>query len=539
MSQTAAAVVPTETDGKYHAWLDTFQRRFTEKAGSVLTLFKTDTEELFTQFLQALPEEYRQHYTCHACRSFVNRYGGVVVISSEGQQEPVFWDMADLAIVPEELQEAVKAMYTAVKNATVLGPFYSEEKVWGLPVTGTWRHIAVRRDPKSVFKGNVLKNAEQAMAEKLEDYRILQSALDKYSEQDAAVVAQLLKSGDLFRADKHTAAADWFLNLYQVRKEKNHTARRNQLWVAVATAPAGWCHVNSGMLGVLLDGVANKEPIQDIKHSYDVKMNPLKYQRPQALPSAGNLAQAEKVVEALKSEGALRRRDARMEDIQEFVWRPAAKEEKAPVSSVFGHLKTKEEKKVEVTPSIPPVAITWEKFKRTVLPDAVSMSVLPSSGSYYAFTAACDQEAPPIFQWDFLGKRNSVSWYTTGSASMVSRWYKDGKAPAKAEVTAVIQFPHEWNGAAPLSNSRGVLFAVKGGYPNTNERELALFPELLKAEYRPVRASIEAFSKAGKLERSEEPVVGLALRTNHFAKVHVYVVNKHGITSGFIIDRWD
>jgi hypothetical protein len=43
-------------------------------------LYTTDCENLYDIFLQNLPEDARQHYTCNACRNFVNRYGGLVTI---------------------------------------------------------------------------------------------------------------------------------------------------------------------------------------------------------------------------------------------------------------------------------------------------------------------------------------------------------------------------------------------------------------------------------------------------------------------------
>lgn len=49
-------------------------------------LFTTDASDLFEVFLGALPAERRQHYTCHACRRFLNRFGSVVRIEADGRK---------------------------------------------------------------------------------------------------------------------------------------------------------------------------------------------------------------------------------------------------------------------------------------------------------------------------------------------------------------------------------------------------------------------------------------------------------------------
>lgn len=65
--------------------------------------------------------------------------------------------------------------------------------------------------------------------------------------------------------------------------------------------------------------------------------------RPTAAPSAGNVAQAEKVVAALRSAGALSRRFAKLEDIQTiWKWTAPATPQRAN-GGVFGHIKTREE----------------------------------------------------------------------------------------------------------------------------------------------------------------------------------------------------
>ena len=55
-------------------------------------LFTTDANGLYDTFLDCLPAEFRQIYNCNACRHFVNKFGGLVVIDENtGEQTPAMW----------------------------------------------------------------------------------------------------------------------------------------------------------------------------------------------------------------------------------------------------------------------------------------------------------------------------------------------------------------------------------------------------------------------------------------------------------------
>src|SRR5262249_16422363 len=141
--------------------------------------------------------------------------------------------------------------------------------------------------------------------------------------------------------------------------------RENLLWLAVATAPAGFCHVRSSVVGSLLEDIQDGKPFDAVKRAFDEKMSPLQYQRPTAPPSDGNIKQAEEPGAKPGSAGALRRRYARLEDLQ-TIWRPFAEPEATP-DGVFGHLR---EKKRDAPLRATGSTMTWEKFARTVLPNA-------------------------------------------------------------------------------------------------------------------------------------------------------------------------
>ena len=79
------------------------------------------------------------------------------------------------------------------------------------------------------------------------------------------------------------------LALHEARASKRGPAADNLTWLAVATAPAGFCHVRSSMIGTLLEDVAAGMPFDAIKQRFDAKMHPLQYQRPTAMPSVPSI----------------------------------------------------------------------------------------------------------------------------------------------------------------------------------------------------------------------------------------------------------
>ena len=183
---------------------------------------------------------------------------------------------------------------------------------------------------------------------------------------------------------------------------QNNRTRNNLTWSAVATAPSGFCRIKSSMVGTLLQDIVAGSSFADISCPPSDKMHPLQYQRPQAAPSAGNIAQAEKTIEVLKSAGSLERRFARLEEI-ELIWSPAAPAPKpAEVrGGVFSHIAPKGKRHIGEV-NLPTITMTWDKFQREVLPTAqeIEFYITPYRSSYIALVTAVNLDAPPILQWD-------------------------------------------------------------------------------------------------------------------------------------------
>ena len=528
-----------EQDG-YEKFLYSVVKSFEKSTqGDKAPLFATDAEDLFELFLENLPQDARQHYTCRTCRKFVDTYGGLVRIDESGTKTPAFWSK-DVA-VPEFFEDAVKAVRKAVKDAKVTGVFITSARVLGTPITGSWKHLAATMPERFLNKSRI-KTDEQLMAERSEDHRILIDALSKYTTETVRAAVGILSTDVLYRSEKVLGIAEWFLNLKNAVEGKERKSSKNIIWYAVATAPVGFCHISSSMIGTLLDDIENGLDMEAIKRRFADKMNPLAYQRPKAAPSRGNVEQAERIVEKLGIANSLKRRFARADEIEK-IWEPAPVRDPYPHNTgVFSMVKTKEEtKKGGFTATLVGKVdgITFEKFKREVLPGAktIEFAVPIGRDNYCGILTAEDFDAPPILKWDSEEKRNPFSWYVYSGGSMPETW---NLHPGRfVPVTAITMQPNMWSGKHDYEG-KAVIFVLKdckdANYRNSG---CALFPEILRSELHEVRSTIEAYSRQGTPGGYDEAsACGIRIQANTKSKARFRVTTDYGVTE-YIIDRFD
>lgn len=543
METLAQTVSNDETE--YHAYLDRIQQRFDSITGqggeplfTTTSIFESCDGTLFDVFISNLPAELQQHYTCTACRHFINRFGHLVVIRN-GYQIPVMW-MGEEA--PEFLRAAVRKMEQLVEKSAVNGVFESSDAVLGQPVTGEWRHLAVKL-PTCMIHKSMTKSAGQASAEKLEDYNTVRRALEEFNADIIDQAITVLNSDALYRSEKVLGVANWLKLLYALRAStKNTKLQDNLLWLEIAKAPAGFCHPRSSMIGTLLEDILAGLPFETVKARFDKKMHPLQYQRPQVAPTSGNLKQAEELIAKLGAAGSLARRYAKLEEIP-TIWKP---KQERPVAteagSVFGHLKTKEEEVKQTNKMVvPPKTITWEKFQREVLPTAekieFSVPYRPMS-EYSPLVTAVDPTSPPIIQWDAEENRNPVSWYhTNGGISPTDFNLVSG---TNVEVAAVTLQPTMWSDKPYSHFGKGVIFILKGAKPKRDNSGLCLFPEILRSEFHGIRSSIEAYSKSKKIEGAEDATAaGVKLNDGQMWSDINLQVTTGNVVAKYKLDRWE
>lgn len=529
----AGCTMETENDSHcYSNFLKSVRKNFHFMIQDSTRLFKTNAEALFEVYLNHLPAGSRQHYTCNACKRFVNEYGGLVCILENGEIKSALWDEAN---TPEFFIPSVAAMKAEVLKSKITGVFLSDTQTLGQPITGEWHHLSIKLPQEMIFTSR-LKTPEQAAAEKKEDFRILTAGLNDYPLNAVNQAISLLKTDSLYRSERCLWVAEWLGGLHiKLSDKRNKNYKSNIIWSAAATAPPGFCHVRSSMIGTLLDDIVAGLPFESISRRFSEKMHPLQYQRPQAPPSAGNIKEAEKIVERLGLELAFKRRFARLEELN-TMWLPKRNDTPAQAKGFFSHLITKTKKTTVI--KVPPVTMTWRKFSETILPYAekVEYCIKAGKANYSAIVTSVHKEAPPLLQWDREEKRNPFSWYVYVGGSDCSRWRL---SPGYCNVTGICLQPSMWDKEHEYPNQGKSVFFIFEGAKDTDSSSIALFPSMLKSELHPIRSTIEAHSKSAKLEGTKEAsACGIKLEGSGHWSTTLRVTTSTG-TMEYNLDRWD
>lgn len=513
------------SEASFHGTCDQLQASI--NARTIGPVFVTNCEDLWPIYLENIDPAVRQTYNCHCCRSFIRRFGNLAVLDHDLDVTSALWRSRP---VDPALRDAFAAMARAVERSKVVGVFYCKDTVWGTPEAGGWEHLHLT-PPKALVFQHPTQTAGQAMAEKRQDFLTVMRALDEFSATVVDRAVAMLESDSLYRSEKVLGPAKW---LQGIRRDmEKHLGRRSAVvWRAVATAPAGFCHPRSSMIGSLLEDLAAGKSNADVLSSFAAKMNPLRYQRPQAAPKAGAIAQAEKAVAEMGLERALARRECRLDEVANHLWQPTGRQP-AQAGGVFAHLQTAH----KAPAMLPMVTMTLDKFRRTMLDkaDRIEIYAVPV-GPYCTFTTAVDPDAPPIVQWDMEEARNPVAWYfhAGGSSSSSDYGLPTGQF---CEVLDVCLQPSMW-GPGFDHQGHGVMFVIKDARDRTGA-EMCLFPEILRSELRGVRSVIEAHSNSKRLGRAEgQLAAGLMFKSgvtwNCELRVHMGEV-----CQPVRLDRWD
>lgn len=435
---------------EYDDLIERMTKRFAQIKDCHLFTTDVDPERLWSAYLLSFPASERQFHNCNTCRRFIQRFGALVTIDADGVSRPAVFQVVDLSgDFAGTYTLGIAAMLRLVRGARVTGVFYCSDTVWGIPSNmgkdGKWwthYHVKPHRSMVYTAPGAMRLDAGQAMAKQRENFKNMMTALNEFDKPLVDRAVALLQVNQAYRADVVMGPAKFLQTLQNFRTSPQV---RNLCWRAIAAAPDGFLHPKSSMIGTVLEDLASGMSDADVLRRFEAKMAPSVYQRPTAAPTVNAVEQAEKLVAKLGIAKSLERRFARLdelsygrnpEDLPHVLW--TARPAKAPgASGVFGQVKTKDGERVMTTRSTEAQKITWEKFARTVLPDADAVEVLaPTTDTRFAaLVTAVDPASPPILRWDSEDpgvNRNTFSWfYAAGVDAEIRR--RLVKAGAKFE----------------------------------------------------------------------------------------------------------
>lgn len=483
-------------------------------------------DELWEAYLSGFSDpEIRQQHNCHCCKSFIKKYGGLVTTKGKELFSPLWPEYTDTNLYSESL-ENIHKLFNA-NRCSIKYPFYTDREILGTRDDDEgWTHFWVQTRAFQYHRGPT-KHA----AEKFQEHKMLVEYLHSMELNTISIAKDIFQSDSTLARSKHAGMANWLLDIRRYVSTLGYSnERRNYLWHVAMNAPIGYCHIKNTVVGTFIEDI-EKHGIEEAKRKLNAMMNPLQYQRPQAAPTEGNIRAAEALFQKMNLGPSLERRYANLQDIQEFLWKPAVREEKA--QGLFSHL-SKEHKKMELPKDSYINNISWVVFARDVLPQAKSIRIkLNGTLNFAGLVTAVHADAEPILQWDRKEHRNPVSWYVYHGGSRPSTWaLVDGEW---ADIVGVTLMPSNWNGCKS-DFSKHVCLVIEGMRDARNS-SASLFPEILRSELREVRATIEAYSSNACIQKTENPVGAVILPStvgNTVIEVAGDVLRRY-----YRIDRWE
>lgn len=383
---------------------------------------------------------------------------------------------------------------------------------------------------------SALLTEHQASAEITQARETIERACQKYHMRTVQSAIAILDSGQLHRAQNTKEHAQWLLGLKQKITKATKQQKTNIIWEAVASAPVGFRSVSSGMLGFLLDLVDSGEVVSEIVQKFNEKMDPAKYMRVTAPAKKGNIDQAEKAFTKMGLENSLDMRAARLSDLG-CIWASRAVNPTAR-GGMFDSLRTMESTtKRPINPQV--TSITFSKFRRTVLPEALRITyrVTSAPDNYSSFAVQSNAKAKPIFHYDRpdRGEPTPASMYTYVNPTSHTVW---GLRVGEVDVTGIVLRPDAWYGreSGIDEDKLAAIFILEGARDGHNPY-VPIFPETLRSELHQFRQTIENFARTKRLTGVSASNASGIMFTGR--KERVFTVYTKNGTRMYRIDRWD
>ncbi|OJD20399.1 hypothetical protein ACJ73_08264 [Blastomyces percursus] len=504
---------------------------------------KNSTIKMNTAFEYAFPPEYRQEFRCNTCAHFMNRYGNLCIVDdSTGKLVPLFWN--EDKSLPVMFRAPVSAVCKLFEDGTV-GKEYritgDRRRYLGSKEKGDLPHMAF----DIPYNRRVITPAVARTLPSTDEQReMLQRILEDYDIETVRKVAGMLLENRLPYADAHKGAIKWLLEVWKSHGDllcsqaSPETKRHNMQTHVAASAFIGCLNqLRSGALSKLLEGVKEGRDFKELDRQWRVLCDPKIYLRPQEPPKAGNIAVAEKLFEELGlTKDDMARKYLAPSDIPKEVYmfediqlkhKASKQEPEKKKEGIFADVipraisKTNPNTDGDSADLYPPKSISFSNFVRTVLPTAKEMEVKLKEKEHLYFLISGYPGSKPLMQWHT--KENLVSPFTFNNPVSTTKY---NLHPGWNQVSAVIPLPYLWD-AMPAAKTfpllpddarefkhyhrnRGLryLICIDNIEERTKATGLCLFPSMLKLEFHPVRATIEAYSAAGKIQDPPGKYVG-------------------------------
>lgn len=487
-------------------------------------IFTTDLDprQLWTAYLNGLPTEKRQEYTCNTCRSFVKCAGHLALIDDSGALVPLFWS----AKVPATFKKTCTEIAARFSDARVVAEYKPDngaKQDIGKAQTVGFHHLHFYVPPDRCVnpqpRGVTTLSTQDAAT-------MLARVLSDYSLESVEKAHQILSQHKLPGADNHIGATTWLLDIVSRSRipKKEEAARHNLLYRYAATAfPGCLSQLRSGPLAKLLGHLESSTGFDEIKREWTALTDPDKYMRPTVAPRLGNVQASEKLFNDLGLTAAdMRRRFLCADEVPDHTYLWQRKKPKTELK-IFGSVATSTAKP---TDDLPPSSISFTKLVTQILPTASRVWLKIPSFKAINFFITGYEDTKPLMQWHNDSNRVSTYVYTNPSHVAkhglraedwneayglipapwlwdVSEAVKSFPLPSDADLKANEDGALEGDGAQKpglqyFHTKNGIKYAfLLDGVYDKSSSSLCLFPQWLRGDLHGVRSTIEQYSNQG------------------------------------------
>jgi hypothetical protein len=401
-------------------------RQFSAMCRHELFCADVDPDALWNTYLDSFPagtnEIFRERraHDCSACRAFIRKLGGVVVII-DGQTVTI-WDQP----TDDPAYDVVsRKLGNLVRQHPIANRFLTTERTAGVDKnyeqvndgSGTldcmyvreWQHFFAHI-PAAYVKRS--QDIGPARAEAKASHDVLLRSLTELKDDAVDTVLELIAQGSLYRGDEHKHSLTEFRQLKKQLGATKFGEGDRFVWSRLKGIGGAVARIRNTSIGTLLIDLSGGMDLEAAVRRYEAVMAPTNYKRPTALVTQAMVDRARKEVEGLGLTSALRRRHANMDDLSVsdllFVDRNLTPL-KSEGDDIFGGVasKTSGSKAFSKVETIP-----VDKFLTEVLPTARALEVwfeVKQAGNLVSLITATDPTAPHLFKWD-----NPFSWAYNG-----------------------------------------------------------------------------------------------------------------------------
>ena len=383
------------------------EKHFKQMSDSNLFRVELDRDKVFQVYLEAFPEETRQHHNCNCCKSFLRQFGGIVCIKND--KIITLWDFE----APEQYAKPVEALRKYVKSLPIAAPLFVDA-----PKCGTnknpdkvnniiWEHLYIEVPNKYVLKDPGSKINEVTTGKS-----VFKRALEEISEDSVSTILELIAQNSIYRGAQYREPVASFERIQKQYKKVPEKLRDNFCWNSYYTNESV-ARLRNTAIGTLLVDLSEGKDLDKAVGAFEAMVAPANYKRSQALVSPRMVEQAKTKLEELGMTNSLLRRQLTTKDLNVnnslFTYRTA----QAQLEDVFEQVKKDAVVHPKTLSKVEEVSI--DKFISDILPKVKSFRILLENShlsNFVTLVGPQEQDDKSMFQW-----QNNVSWSYTGGVT--------------------------------------------------------------------------------------------------------------------------